>query len=257
MLIGYRVKSETAALLRAAGLNAAAPVVLMYHSILDEPSLPWLAVPPAEFKAQLAGLRQRGFSFIGMDEVVAAVKGERSLAAQSICVTFDDGRRDNLLHALPVLEELAVPATIFIATRPCEAGDRMRGVALCSPDEVGLLGSHPLITVAGHGHRHVRLADLPRDEAVEDVETGKRRLEAWLGHPVAHFAYPYGSFSDDTVTIVRNAGYVSAATVRPGHLGGDRSAYRIGRLAVARGTSPRALAGMCSAGYVAMSSLRS
>ena len=34
-----------------------------------------------------------------------------------VCLTFDDGYRDNMEHALPILEQFNCPATVFITTR--------------------------------------------------------------------------------------------------------------------------------------------
>jgi peptidoglycan/xylan/chitin deacetylase (PgdA/CDA1 family) len=45
------------------------------------------------------------------------------------------------------------------------------------------------------------------------VQECKRQLEALLGRPVEHFAYPYGDFTADTVRVVRDAGFRSAVTV--------------------------------------------
>ena len=34
-----------------------------------------------------------------------------------ISITFDDGYKDNLIHALPILKELNVPATVYVVTK--------------------------------------------------------------------------------------------------------------------------------------------
>ena len=34
-----------------------------------------------------------------------------------IAITFDDGYKDNLVYALPILEKFEIPATIYITTK--------------------------------------------------------------------------------------------------------------------------------------------
>jgi peptidoglycan/xylan/chitin deacetylase (PgdA/CDA1 family) len=47
---------------------------------------------------------------------------EGRLPARAACVTFDDGYADNYTVALPILQELGVHATFFIATRYLDGG---------------------------------------------------------------------------------------------------------------------------------------
>jgi peptidoglycan/xylan/chitin deacetylase (PgdA/CDA1 family) len=85
-------------------------IVLLYHRVTTLSSDPeMLAVTPGNFRAQMQYLR----------ETVPLVRFEEDWAKTTrpaVCVTFDDGYADNALEALPILEELGVPATFFVST---------------------------------------------------------------------------------------------------------------------------------------------
>jgi len=71
-------------------------------------------VPPMDFRHQVQVLK-RQFSIVTIDEYVRMLQtgaGRRDVAA----ITFDDGYRDNLERALPVLQQHDLPATVFITT---------------------------------------------------------------------------------------------------------------------------------------------
>lgn len=85
-------------------------LVLIYHRVTvlqDDPHL--LAVSPENFRAQMQFLK-RSFRVVRFEEVWSGLR-ERAVA-----VTFDDGYADNALEALPVLEDVGVPATFFVST---------------------------------------------------------------------------------------------------------------------------------------------
>ena len=85
-------------------------VVLIYHRVTvlqTDPHL--LAVSPENFRAQMQFLK-RSVRVVRFEEVWPGMR-ERAVA-----VTFDDGYADNALEALPVLEEVGVPATFFVST---------------------------------------------------------------------------------------------------------------------------------------------
>jgi peptidoglycan/xylan/chitin deacetylase (PgdA/CDA1 family) len=90
-------------------------VILMYHSISSGRPDPWrLCVDPDRFAEQLRMLRDR-FRVVSLPEVRAALAAGEGLS-RSVAVTFDDGYRDNLLVAKPILEEHGLPATVFVTT---------------------------------------------------------------------------------------------------------------------------------------------
>lgn len=88
-----------------------APVlVLVYHRVATLASDPeMLAVTPANFRAQMKYLKDN-FPLVRFEEDWAGAP------KPAIAVTFDDGYADNVLEALPILEEVAVPATVFVTT---------------------------------------------------------------------------------------------------------------------------------------------
>ena len=68
-----------------------------------------------------AGLRHqlnivaRAANIISLPDAVNAMENGRPLPRRAVALTFDDGYRDNLELAVPMLERLGVPATFFLA----------------------------------------------------------------------------------------------------------------------------------------------
>jgi peptidoglycan/xylan/chitin deacetylase (PgdA/CDA1 family) len=85
-------------------------IVLIYHRVTTLPSDPeMLAVSPENFRQQMRYLK----------DTVSLVRFEDDWAQTvkpAVCITFDDGYADNALEALPILEEVGVPATFFVST---------------------------------------------------------------------------------------------------------------------------------------------
>jgi peptidoglycan/xylan/chitin deacetylase (PgdA/CDA1 family) len=91
------------------------PVILMYHRVAFARHDPWgLAVDPERFEEQIAYAKQHRTP-MSMEELVDRLRS-KTLPANAIAVTFDDGYRDNLVNAKPVLARHGVPATLFLAT---------------------------------------------------------------------------------------------------------------------------------------------
>jgi len=85
-------------------------IVLIYHRVTTLSSDPeMLAVTPENFRQQMRYLKDTVSLVRFEDDWVKTVK-------PAVCITFDDGYADNALEALPILEEVGVPATFFVST---------------------------------------------------------------------------------------------------------------------------------------------
>ncbi len=205
--------------------------VLMYHKVNPQPDNP-PNVPPSLFAAQMEHLAAR-FRPISVDDYLAARRGERALPRRAVLVTFDDGYRDNLEHAAPVLARLGIPAVIFLptgflsSTRPLPHDERRAAAGVANPtltwDEARRLQDFGF-EIGSHGESHRIFSSLPPDEARAEIVRSKAALEERLGRPVRCFAYVKGrpdTYSPSVIDAVRDAGYALAfathsGPVRPG-----------------------------------------
>jgi peptidoglycan/xylan/chitin deacetylase (PgdA/CDA1 family) len=97
---------------RAPKPPGATAAVLTYHRVDRPADDPWLlAVDPANFADQLAVIRD-AYRPLHLRELVTALRSD-SIPERAVVVTFDDGYRDNLENAKPLLERYGVPATLF------------------------------------------------------------------------------------------------------------------------------------------------
>ena len=89
-------------------------LVLCYHRVNDSGHPFFGGTPPALFREQMQVLRE-GFAVFFLNELVErAASGD--VPANAVAITFDDGYRDNYANAFPILRELSLPTTIFLAT---------------------------------------------------------------------------------------------------------------------------------------------
>jgi len=87
-------------------------VVLLYHRIAESSRDPFdLCVSPRHFGEHLDVLRKWA-TVVRLRDLFASGPSGRS-ARPTVAVTFDDGYKDNLTGARPMLERADVPATLF------------------------------------------------------------------------------------------------------------------------------------------------
>ncbi len=100
-------------------------VVLRYHSVQENPerlrdsiSL-GIVHSQAVFNSHMEWIARR-YAPISLEEALHSLKESRPLPRRGVVVTFDDGYRDNITQAAPVLDGMHVPAAFYIVVDSVE-----------------------------------------------------------------------------------------------------------------------------------------
>jgi len=223
-------------------MNHAARVpVLMYHRV-GKAHNAWearYAISPENFAAHLHALAATGHHAVAIDALVDWLEGGEPLPEGAFLLTFDDGFRGVRDHALPVLEELGWPFTVFLVSGLIAGQDVWTRQSNPSGQTYPLLDADEIHDMQGRGcsfHSHTRShASLPKldDAALADQLRGSREaLAILLGHEVRYIAYPFGHLDERVEAATRAAGYRAAFSTQPGFNRSDVNRFRIRRLDV-------------------------
>jgi peptidoglycan/xylan/chitin deacetylase (PgdA/CDA1 family) len=220
--------------------------VLMYHRVGPVlPTLPpitqRLTVSSEDFAAQMVWLRAHGFHAVSARQAWEALEHGKPLPPKPVMITFDDGYRDVLWHAAPVLHRLRMPATAFVITDRISGGDTsfLTWPQLARLERLG-------VTIGSHTVTHPDLTTLSAAGAQAELRGSRRVLEQHLGHPVQWLAYPAGAEDASVVALARKAGYVLAVTTDPGSLQSASEPLLLHRYEVLDTTGGGGLAGLLS-----------
>jgi peptidoglycan/xylan/chitin deacetylase (PgdA/CDA1 family) len=190
---------------------------LNYHSITDslsENDAYQMTTPRQIFEDHMAYLKENHYSVVTCDEAVGALIDKKPLPPRSVCITFDDGFKDNLTNAVPILKRNGFRATIFLT-----ADYVGKSKEYLDWDEVGSIARAGAVSFGAHTMSHRRLRGLDADQLHREIVASKRVLEDRIGVPVDLFAYPfgsYGSFNRNTKESLRSNGYKAAFTTVAG-----------------------------------------
>ena len=206
---------------------APAAVVLLYHRVADlEDDPDMIAVSPARFAEHLAVIRQTCYP-MRLLELVEAVR-RRAIPRRAVVLTFDDGYEEFIREVYPLLWSTEVPATVFaisgvigdlFPTKDAAQYGPGARYRVMNAEELRSLAQSGLVEVGAHTITHPRLSSLSRERQWQEITESRRQLEALLDTPVLTFSYPHGrshDHTDETVQLVRDAGYQAACTAVPG-----------------------------------------
>ena len=185
----------------------------MYHRVDSVPHAaphPKNFVTPERFTEQIAALLGWGYSPITFEHWLHYREHRGKIPRFPFIVTFDDGYADFATNAWPILQQLRVPATVFlVASRLGGTNDwESHGprAPLLDAARIRALEAEGVM-FGGHGYTHVPLAHVSPDEARVEIEHCRAVLGSLLSKPPTVFAYPYSNQNRTVRRLTREAGF--------------------------------------------------
>lgn len=208
----HNLKNAAGHLWYELGWVAKGTVILNYHSVGYDGA--FTTVTPENFRLQMELLRDDGWSVISCQTLVSLLKQHQPLPRRTVALTFDDAYTSLVDNALPVLRELNLPATIFVATD--YVGKEMvnsEGISVPVMDwkQITEISQDPLFDFGSHTASHASLTDLKIEEIEHEYSKSREELSRNLGKEVPFLAYPKGRYSNEAMSLASK--YHSAAFV--------------------------------------------
>jgi peptidoglycan/xylan/chitin deacetylase (PgdA/CDA1 family) len=202
------------------------PRILMYHMVREH--VPGsrankMRVRPEDFDAQVRWLKENGWEFVTVSEIA-----DRREGGKRVAITFDDGYRDNLVHALPILQKHGAKMTLYLVAdrescpdwpaqrRASRAGSDLSKEERLTDDEVREMVASGLVELGSHTMNHVDLTQVDEETKRRELAESKCVMEELSGQPVRTFCYPFGLFAEGDPERLRELGYEAALTVEQG-----------------------------------------
>ena len=208
--------------------------VLMYHAVGTQAAGDTLGIFSIDldlFAAHMEALQVfPGARVVGLD-------GEaRAEVRMPVAISFDDGYRDNLEVAAPILQGLRFPFTVFVTTDYVRSGK----APFLNADALRRLADVPGATIGAHGATHVPLTRCDDRTLREELIGSKQYLEDVIGRRVNALAYPHGAVDARVRDMAERAGFEVGATSRFDINGEDRDPLLLARTSILRTDDLRA-----------------
>jgi peptidoglycan/xylan/chitin deacetylase (PgdA/CDA1 family) len=207
-------------------------VVLMYHSISRSG---WsFSTTPDVFEKQIQYLRADGYKFLDTNDLEKIVLGDSNTTKKGVLITFDDGYRDFITEAMPILNKYNIPAVIFVHTN--RSPEQLKNeIPLLSWPEIQQLSAK--FEIGNHSHSHPNLKKMSPPELESEIKQSTQLMQETISKKPKVFAYPFGVFNQSVVDVLKNNDYKLGFTTDRGMVKVGTDPFRIKRFGIAKDTS--------------------
>ncbi len=182
--------------------------ILMYHLVSSclYKNFREYTIQTDVFKKQMRWIHRLGYKSITLDTYQDWKDGNKMISGRPIIITLDDGYKDCLKYAVPILTMYSLSAVFYLVVD--KIGDKSTWNSMESND-IALMdweGVHEIqssgFQIGSHTMSHPRLINLSEKSCRKEIFDSKINLENKLGIEIKHFCYPYGLYNEQVRQIV-------------------------------------------------------
>lgn len=184
--------------------------ILMYHRIATVPG-DRNSLPAEKFEEQLQYLVSKGYNSISIDQLEGHLVQGKQLPPKPVVLTFDDGYKDNLTVAMPLLEKYKQIGNVFSIANWQGKENRWENfgkpITMTMDKEELLQWQAAGHYIGSHTMDHPFLSQCPAERLRFELSASKTDIEALTQKQINCICYPYGDFSEEVIVEAEKCGY--------------------------------------------------
>ena len=197
-------------------------IVLMYHRF-EENKYPSTNTKIADFIKHLNLIKKEQFKFVNPDDFENSLLGKKD---KKILLTIDDGFQSFYDQAWPILKKEKIPFILFVNTR--EVGTR----GYMGWDQINEISKEKFTHIGNHSYSHEYLVDMNDQDIIDDINKASSDFKNNLGYNSPFFSYPFGEYSNNFKTIVKDLGFKYAFGQHSGVVDETKDFYELPRFPI-------------------------
>ena len=234
------------------------PIAMYHHILKEDDRLNKYTISPEEFKGDLQYLKEQGYQFILMQDLIDYVYQGVALPEKPVMITFDDGYESFYEYAYPILQEMDAKAVFSIVGKYADlysqtsdhhvryshaTWEQMQEMVISGRVEiqnhsynmhVNENGRHGAKKIPGEDNAHYRQV------LIDDIGALQQEFFDKLGFYPTVFTYPFGQISPEALPVIKELGFTGALVCRErlNYLTGDpEELYHLNRFNRPHGVS--------------------
>lgn len=206
------------------GESVQLPILVYHHMSTDSRYWSDYVVPPETLEGDLKYLKEHGYQSVSAEQLQEWCLGEAKLPEKPVMITFDDGQLSFLEYAVPLLEKYAMCAVMSIVGKYAdiytETVDENILYAHMSWPKIIEIDDLPFVELGAHTYNMHNLKERRGCGKINgessgdynialnsDLEKLEGLFDDYLGYVPDVFAYPYGIYNDEALSVLRARGY--------------------------------------------------
>jgi len=173
-------------------------IAIMYHRF-EENKYPSTNIRLIDFKKHLQLIKNKNFHLVNANNFEEDMKNKKD--KKKLLITIDDAFLSFYNNAWPLLKKEKIPFILFVSTREVGKSNYMTW------QQIREISKENFVHIGNHSHSHEYLVDLESEKIINDIKKSIKIFKREIGYNSEFFSYPFGEYSLEFKSIIKNLGF--------------------------------------------------